>query len=43
MFRKLCGEESLENVLIVTNMWGLVEQSRGEAREKELMEDSTLR
>lgn len=42
MFRKLCGDESLENVVLVTNMWSLVEKSRGDAREKELMEDERL-
>lgn len=38
MFRKLCGESTLKNVVIVTNMWGKVEQSVGEAREQELAE-----
>jgi len=38
MFRKLCGESSLKNVVIVTNMWGKVEESVGEARERELTE-----
>ena len=38
MFRKLCGESTLKNVVIVTNMWGKVEQSVGEAREQELTE-----
>lgn len=36
MFRKLCGESTLKNVVIVTNMWGKVEQSVGESREREL-------
>ena len=36
MFRKLCGESTLKNVIIVTNMWGRVEKEVGEAREKEL-------
>ena len=36
MFRKLCGESTLKNVILVTNMWGKVEQSVGEAREREL-------
>ncbi|TFK29014.1 hypothetical protein FA15DRAFT_583185 [Coprinopsis marcescibilis] len=36
MFRKLCGESTLKNVIIVTNMWGNVEQEIGEAREAEL-------
>jgi hypothetical protein len=38
MFRKLCGESTLKNVVIVTNMWGRVENDVGEAREKELAE-----
>jgi len=36
MFRRLCGDESLMNVLIVTNMWGEVDPELGEAREAEL-------
>jgi len=36
MFRKLCGEDALKNVVIVTNMWGGVEPEVGEAREAEL-------
>jgi len=36
MFRKLCGESTLKNVVIVTNMWGKVEQDVGESREREL-------
>ena len=36
MFRKLCGESTLKNVVLVTNMWGRVEKDVGEAREKEL-------
>ncbi|KAF9260260.1 P-loop containing nucleoside triphosphate hydrolase protein, partial [Marasmius fiardii PR-910] len=39
MFRKLCGESTLKNVLIVTNMWGEVSQKIGEARELELKSD----
>ena len=37
MFRNLCGENALKNVVIVTNMWGGVEPEVGEAREAELM------
>ncbi|KAK1223854.1 hypothetical protein PQX77_013250 [Marasmius sp. AFHP31] len=37
LFRKLCGEESLRNVVIVTNRWEEVDLNRGEARERELM------
>ena len=36
MFRKLCGENSLKNVVIVTNMWGEVDPQVGDAREAEL-------
>jgi hypothetical protein len=36
MFRELCGESSLENVVIVTNMWSEVNREVGEAREAEL-------
>ena len=38
MFRKLCGESALQNVVIVTNMWGDVEYRVGEEREAELKE-----
>ncbi|KAI5989615.1 P-loop containing nucleoside triphosphate hydrolase protein [Pisolithus orientalis] len=36
IFRELCGDNTLKNVIIVTNMWGNVDQKLGEAREKEL-------
>ena len=36
MFRKLCGDSTLQNVVIVTNRWGEVEPQVGEAREAEL-------
>jgi len=39
MFRKLCGDNTLKNVVIVTNMWGEVDPSVGEAREAELMRE----
>ncbi|KAK7682607.1 hypothetical protein QCA50_014407 [Cerrena zonata] len=42
MFRKLCGDDTLKNVLIVTTMWGIVETSIGEAREKELATNELL-
>lgn len=38
MFRQLCGNSSLNNVAIVTNMWGEVSLQVGEAREAELRE-----
>ena len=37
MFQNLCGDSALENVVIVTNMWGGVEPEVGDAREAELM------
>ncbi|KAJ6532001.1 P-loop containing nucleoside triphosphate hydrolase protein [Mycena capillaripes] len=39
MFRQLCGESTLRNVVIVTNMWGEVGREVGEAREAELASD----
>lgn len=36
MFRKICGDSSLKNVLLVTNMWNTIEKTIGEARETEL-------
>ncbi|PSR78109.1 hypothetical protein PHLCEN_2v7573 [Hermanssonia centrifuga] len=42
MFRKLCGDETLRNVAIVTNMWGEVSPERGAAREQELRSDDLL-
>ncbi|KAJ8521897.1 hypothetical protein ONZ45_g1470 [Pleurotus djamor] len=36
MFRKLCGETTLRNVVLVSNMWGEVAPELGEAREREL-------
>lgn len=36
IFRELCGETSLKNVILVTNMWGEVSIEVGEAREREL-------
>ena len=38
LFRKLCGDETLKNVLIVTNMWDEVDPAIGAARERELAE-----
>jgi len=37
MFRKLCGDDALQNVVIVTNMWGEVNAEVGNKREAELM------
>ena len=36
MFRKLCGESTLKNVVLVTNMWSEDPDNVNEAREKEL-------
>jgi DNA segregation ATPase FtsK/SpoIIIE-like protein len=36
IFRELCGERSLKNVIILTNMWSGVTREIGEAREAEL-------
>ena len=36
MFRELCGDTTLNNVVLVTNMWGEVPLDIGESREKEL-------
>ena len=36
IFRELCGETSLKNVVLVTNMWEEVSRDVDEAREKEL-------
>ncbi|KAF9463767.1 P-loop containing nucleoside triphosphate hydrolase protein [Collybia nuda] len=40
--RNLCGDDNLKNVVIVTNMWGLVKQEDGEARETELKTNPTF-
>ncbi|KAF5329409.1 hypothetical protein D9619_009144 [Psilocybe cf. subviscida] len=39
MFRQLCGESTLGNVVIVTNMWSEVSEDVGSAREAELVSD----
>ena len=36
MFRKLCGDDMLKNVVIVTTMWSTVDPIKGNAREKHL-------
>jgi len=36
MFKRLCGESTLRNIVIVTNMWGEVDPQVGEAREAKL-------
>ena len=42
MFRKLCGDDTLKNVVIVTNMWGNVALDIGEKREEQLRTDEVL-
>lgn len=42
MFRKLCGDDSLKNVLIVTNMWGMVSEAKGLERETQLQTSDLL-
>jgi chromosome segregation ATPase len=37
MFRELCGDSTLRNVILVTNMWADVSQEVGETREKQLI------
>ena len=36
VFRELCGDKTLKNVVLVTNMWGRVTPSLGVGREKQL-------
>ncbi|KAL0573452.1 hypothetical protein V5O48_008507 [Marasmius crinis-equi] len=36
IFQKLCGEDTLKNVVIVTNRWEEVLEEKGEARQREL-------
>ena len=37
MFRELCGDSTLRNLVLVTNVWGEVSQDVGEYREEELI------
>lgn len=39
MLRKLCGDDTLQNVAIVTNMWDLESEVKGVIREEELKTD----
>ncbi|KAF8438414.1 P-loop containing nucleoside triphosphate hydrolase protein [Boletus edulis BED1] len=39
VFKTLCGENNLKNVVLVTTMWDEVEESTGSRREKELLSD----
>jgi hypothetical protein len=36
MFRQLCSDSTLQNLVIVTNMWGEVSPEKGQEREQEL-------
>ena len=36
MFRELCGEKTLKNVILMTNMWGRVTPQQGADREEQL-------
>lgn len=38
MFKKLCGNDVLQNVILVSTMWEIVNDSDGNRREKELMD-----
>ena len=38
MFKKLCGPNALQNVLLTTTQWSNVDQAQGESREGELRE-----
>ena len=42
MFRKLCGTDSLKNVVIVTTMWDKVTPEEGLQREQELKSSNNL-
>lgn len=37
MFRKLCGDENLQNVIMATTKWGITPQQDALEREKELL------
>lgn len=40
MFRQLCGDSTLKNVVLVTTMWDAISQAVGEAREAELRDEA---
>lgn len=42
MFHKICGQDSLKNVVIVTTMWDKVSPEDGKRREEELRSSETL-
>jgi hypothetical protein len=37
MFKQLCGDNALQNLAIITNMWGEVNPEKGYERERELV------
>ncbi|KAF8159692.1 hypothetical protein B0H34DRAFT_674009 [Crassisporium funariophilum] len=39
MFKELCGQNALNNIILVTTMWDEVDEATGAAREKELKEN----
>jgi len=42
MFRKLCGDDSMKNVVILTTMWDKVTSEEGERREQELKSSNNV-
>lgn len=42
MFRKLCGPECFENVILATTFWGEIDQAEGQRREQELCQDERV-
>jgi len=42
MFQKLCGQDAMKNVVIVTTMWDKVAEDEGRRREQELKEKDSL-
>ena len=38
LFKKLCGNEALKNVILATTMWEMVDEEDGHAREIELQD-----
>ncbi|KAG7089354.1 hypothetical protein E1B28_011044 [Marasmius oreades] len=42
VFKQLCGDDTLKNVVIVSNMWGQVDEDVGDAREQELTTNDTF-
>ncbi|KAJ3498496.1 hypothetical protein NLJ89_g10213 [Agrocybe chaxingu] len=41
MFHELCGDSTLKNVVILTNMWGEVSREVGEARDTDILQLKT--